>query len=538
MLHWIRKFVTSSESESTAGFSGIDEDLVLELHRSLKDCEAIYRASAKLCAQVCPEKLPGGPDAFSDLMIDLHRGLLVKILVEIAHCDRRWHRTEKAAAEILLKHVWGQHVTSQNIEQALAKAEDLAGSLQWDGVLKPFVRLRVLHDQFVDVESVVIRIANIIAKADGTISSEEAEALTGISNSIEAVFAQRKTDPAKKSSPRAASAETSSRAQANQWQPSPIEKAVIDLTRSPGDPTDPFESDAAVSVASKPGRPEGKLSPADRIRALRDAMDELDGLIGLDAVKRDMKELISFLKIQEERRRQNLPLTSISLHTVFEGNPGTGKTTVARILGKALGGLGVVQKGHTVETDRSGLVAQFAGQTGPRVNEHVNEALDGVLFIDEAYSLVSDTNEDAYGQEAIQVLLKRMEDDRHRLVVIVAGYPDPMDRMLESNPGLLSRFQRTISFSDYDSQELLQIFERLCDKNHYTLTPAARTRLKSMLETCVQNKDEHFGNARLVRNIFEHAIRRLATRIIYTAPLTKDVLCTIHPDDLAAPNSE
>ncbi|MEM7478252.1 MAG: AAA family ATPase, partial [Planctomycetota bacterium] len=213
-------------------------------------------------------------------------------------------------------------------------------------------------------------------------------------------------------------------------------------------------------------------------------------------------------------------------------NPGTGKTTVARIISRLLCGLKILETGHTVETDRSGLVAQFAGQTGPRTNERVDEALGGVLFVDEAYSLVSERGEDAYGVEAVQTLLKRMEDDRDRFVVVIAGYPRPMREMLKTNPGLNSRFQRTYRFPDYTAKELLKIFYVFCKKYHYRLPNETRIKLLKGFGKLVKSKDETFGNGRLARNLFEDAIRRMSTRIIGQTPLTRDLLTKIEPEDI------
>jgi SpoVK/Ycf46/Vps4 family AAA+-type ATPase len=236
--------------------------------------------------------------------------------------------------------------------------------------------------------------------------------------------------------------------------------------------------------------------------------------------------------MQQQREAMGLPQTKVSLHMVFSGNPGTGKTTVARIIGRVFGAMGILAKGHLVETDRSGLVAQFAGQTGPRTNKKIDEALDGVLFIDEAYSLVSTRGEDPYGAEAVQALLKRMEDERHRLVVILAGYPEPMDALLASNPGLSSRFNRKLHFADYSTMELARILQAMCERDHYELPSATRARLLTGFHWLVEQRDEHFGNGRLVRNTFERAIRRLATRIAGVTPVTRELLTRLEPADL------
>jgi hypothetical protein len=194
--------------------------------------------------------------------------------------------------------------------------------------------------------------------------------------------------------------------------------------------------------------------------------------------------------------------------------------------------MGLLVRGHLIETDRSGLVAEYAGQTAPKTMRRIDEALDGVLFIDEAYSLVADAGEDPYGQEALQTLLKRMEDDRGRLVVILAGYPRPMERLLRSNPGLSSRCGRTFDFPDYSAAELGRIFETMCRRDHYRLPGRARARLLVGFGHLLGRRDEHFGNGRLARNVFERSVRSLANRLAGVEPLTRELLTTLQAEDI------
>jgi SpoVK/Ycf46/Vps4 family AAA+-type ATPase len=261
-------------------------------------------------------------------------------------------------------------------------------------------------------------------------------------------------------------------------------------------------------------------------------MAELDRLIGLTEIKEEVRTLANFLKVQAKRTEAGLPTTDLSLHMVFNGNPGTGKTTVARIVGSIFGSMGILKKGHLIETDRSGLVAEYAGQTGPKSHKKIDEALDGVLFIDEAYTLIARDSEDPYGHEAVQTLLKRMEDDRERLVVILAGYPDEMEALLRSNPGLSSRFSRQLDFVDYTPLELSSIFGMMCDKSQYRVCSATRAKTIVGLSYLHANRDRHFGNGRTSRNLFEHAIRRQANRIAEIAELSVEQLSTLLPEDV------
>ncbi|MBN8560775.1 MAG: AAA family ATPase [Leptolyngbya sp. UWPOB_LEPTO1] len=266
--------------------------------------------------------------------------------------------------------------------------------------------------------------------------------------------------------------------------------------------------------------------------SLEQVLAELSELIGMQEVKQEVKTLTNFLTVQKARSARGMAKTQTSLHTVFCGPPGTGKTTIARLLGRIYKNLGFLAKGHVVETDRSGLVAGYVGQTAQKVEEQIQKALDGVLFIDEAYALKPFDSSNDFGQEAIDILLKRMEDYRDRLVVIVAGYPDEMAHFLESNPGLKSRFNRFFKFDHYQPDELLQLFEKCCKDNHYKITHEARLILKHTLHTMYVNRTKTFGNGRDVRNLFEKTLEKQANRIAIVDNLTEEILSTIQPIDL------
>ena len=264
-----------------------------------------------------------------------------------------------------------------------------------------------------------------------------------------------------------------------------------------------------------------------------DPYKELDDLIGLESVKKEVRSLANFVKLQKQREAKGLKTAKVSYHLVFYGSPGTGKTTVARIIGRIYKDLGVLKKGHTVETDRSGLVAKYLGQTALKTDTVVQQAIHGVLFIDEAYALVpEDGNGQDYGQEAISTLLKRMEDYRDSLVVIIAGYRNEMQRFIDSNPGLQSRFNRYIDFPDYTGAELTDIFKMYMKKNQYTLTPDAENYLREQLDYAVAHKDRNFGNARFARNVFEKSIQQQANRLAGKTNLSKEELTELTVADL------
>lgn len=259
--------------------------------------------------------------------------------------------------------------------------------------------------------------------------------------------------------------------------------------------------------------------------------NDLEKLIGLQQVKKEIKELKDFIEVNRRREDSGMKTPPISYHCVFTGNPGTGKTTVARIVAGIYKELGILQKGHLVETDRSGLVAEYVGQTAVKTNKVIDSALDGVLFIDEAYSLIGSGNED-YGKEAIATLVKRMEDNRDRLVVILAGYEDEMQLFIESNPGLRSRFNRFIHFEDYTAQELKQIFLSMLQRYDYILQGEGEQVLRQHFEQCVATKGKDFGNARYVRNLFERTIKAQSVRLAAHSSTDKTQLATIIADDI------
>lgn len=261
-----------------------------------------------------------------------------------------------------------------------------------------------------------------------------------------------------------------------------------------------------------------------------DYMAELNSLIGLDVVKKEVESLRNLIKIQTMRMQQGLPNTNMSYHMVFTGNPGTGKTTVARIVAGIYKELGILKKGHLVETDRSGLVAEYVGQTAPKTNAKIDEALDGVLFIDEAYTLVGSEND--FGAEAIATLLKRMEDNRDRLVVILAGYTNEIKGFIDSNPGLQSRFNRYIQFDDYRADDLLEILRLNLKKSRYKIKRDAFEWMHSYINNKVMMKDNRFGNARFVRNAFEKIVQNQADRLAMQSTINNEELTIITIEDV------
>jgi ATPase family associated with various cellular activities (AAA)/AAA lid domain len=300
----------------------------------------------------------------------------------------------------------------------------------------------------------------------------------------------------------------------------------------PGAPYRPKPAPPAQQpVAATPEAPATATAPPDTApqKSLDELLDDLDELIGLTEVKTEVRLMTNLLRVQRLRSERKLPVVEQTLHMVFVGNPGTGKTTVARLLSGIYRELEIVSKGHLVETDRSGMVAGYVGQTATKVRETVTSALGGVLLIDEAYALAQGGERD-FGAEAIATLLNLMENHRDDLVVIIAGYTGPMQDLIAMNPGLRSRFRKTITFPDYTTNELVEIFGRICEENRYRPDREALDKLKALLDA--HPRDESFGNARLVRNLFEAAITRQASRVVEIQQPSDDHLIALVAADI------
>ena len=325
------------------------------------------------------------------------------------------------------------------------------------------------------------------------------------------------------------------------------EKAAGELLSETSLPRIPSKTDVGSDVggsvpdkrSGEAGSPEESAKAPDgepgNVKTVDEMLAQLDELVGLDNIKRSVKSLINYVKIRGLRKENELPNPPLSLHMVFMGNPGTGKTTVARILSELYRAIGALSKGQLIEVDRGGLVAGFVGQTAIKTAEVINSALGGILFIDEAYSLAPEGGGgNDFGREAIETLLKMMEDNRGNLIVIVAGYSGPMERFIASNPGLESRFNRWFMFEDYDGGELYEIFSSMCLKSEYVLTEDGTDFVRRYFSELYDTRDENFGNARHVRNFFENVVAVHSDRVSAMESHTREDLITVMREDVEA----
>ena len=301
------------------------------------------------------------------------------------------------------------------------------------------------------------------------------------------------------------------------WGTPLMEKKVTEKAEKP--------AEKPAAQAEKPEQKE-EIPPKEKIE---DLLAELDGYVGMDAIKEEVRSLINMMQVYKLRRENDLPTTDMSLHMVFSGNPGTGKTTVARIMARIYHSLDILSKGQLVEVDRSGLVAGYVGQTALKTQKVIEKAMGGVLFIDEAYAL-NGKSENDFGQEAIDTILKAMEDHRDDLVVIVAGYTELMDRFIHSNPGLESRFNRFLMFEDYTPEQMVAIFKMQCKKGCYVLAEGTEELVRDFISE--ESADDSFGNARGVRNLFEHILVAQNNRLAKMEQVTREDLMQILPDDV------
>ncbi|MBJ8325256.1 AAA family ATPase [Streptococcus pacificus] len=288
-----------------------------------------------------------------------------------------------------------------------------------------------------------------------------------------------------------------------------------------------FFEESSVNLSSSSHQSE---IPEEKEETIEELLENLNQLIGLSEVKQEVNTLVNLLKIKKIREERGFKTANISKHLVFLGNPGTGKTTIARLISKIYKQLGILDKGQLVEVDRAGLVAGYVGQTALKTKEKIDEAMGGILFIDEAYTLIKGGSD--FGQEAIDTILKAMEDNRENFVVIVAGYPEPMAEFLESNPGLKSRFNKTISFEDYNEEELFEIFELFCRSNDMRLANNAIESFKEYLKQLNENKPKNFANGRTMRNLFERAVSNQANRLAQLVEITDNELNEMTIEDL------
>ncbi len=532
--------------------SASDESIVetIRLYReTLAATRSLYVESGKLI-RGSYGWLSGG-DAVDAALIaqqmdDLHQGLVMKVYASAIPSLEPGTMQQRQLGRVTLEHIWGTTVMGTQLKEAVAWLIDESEKFRWHDLVRPFAELPPLRDKWGQLETLVMRLATLIATSDGDQSTADNELLSSMRRQLESL-ADR--------SPEKFSHDAQPPRDAIRWlreEAKRLRDGVSPATHA--DATDSFAegprgrtgsspltspTSSPQAMAPPPASADSAATPSERVadtrtsqERLADTRKKLDELIGLGSIKGSIQTLTNFLKMEQLRAGEGLPTTKTSLHMSFVGNPGTGKTTVARIVAEIYGALGILEKGHLVETDRSGLVAEYAGQTGPKTNAKIDEALDGVLFIDEAYTLIDESGQDQYGREAVQTLLKRMEDQRDRLVVILAGYTGEMEKMIRSNPGLSSRVGTTMHFEDYTPEELCRIFGLIAGKSQYELPTQSRRRLLRGFTYLYATRDRHFGNGRAARNSFERSVKRLANRLSTMTQVDRELLTTLQPEDI------
>lgn len=525
----------------------MSDDRIIEsirLYRdALNETQTLYIESGEL-VRGSYGWLAGGEDAdaasIAGQMDDLHQGLVMKVFAAVVTDADAKSIEQRQLGRVLLEHVWGKSVMGSQLHEAVDWLIDASKAFQWGDLIRPFAEIPAIRDRWGELETLTMRMANLLASVDGKVSLSDNEAL----GSMKQQFADLQ---GRAPEHLASEVDTDNARDALKWLRGEAKRLREGVGVNAAEKSTPIAGPGGSGPrGSGPdgSRRDGSASKVEKAAApvpvddrtpeqrLADARAKLDRLVGLKAIKEQIETLTNFLKMERQREQEGLPTTKPSLHMSFVGNPGTGKTTVARIVAEIYGALGVLEKGHLVETDRSGLVAEYAGQTGPKTNAKIDEALDGVLFIDEAYTMIDENGQDQYGREAIQTLLKRMEDQRDRLVVILAGYPVEMNKMIRSNPGLSSRVGTTMHFDDYSPEALCRIFELIAKKAKYTLPTESRRRLLRGFTYLYVKRDRHFGNGRCSRNSFERSVRRLANRLSKVAEMNRELLTTLEADDI------